>query len=287
MPVTALVSMLTALVQSGASTAVQIIFSSETYAIIILDRKTKQLRKETGNPQLRSKLDRGISGTEILKRAIVRPTKIVLFSPINTLLAALCAIIYGAMYLLLTTLPMVFETVYGFSTAASGLAYIGQGVGSTIGLLIFSLTSDRYIAQRAAKGVLKPEDRLPLLILSGPIIAIGYIWYGWSSRLQIYWMMPIVGSGILGMGNVFFFLPVVGYLVDAFTIYAASAIASNTVFRSIGGALLPLAGPRMYEKLGFGWGNTLLAFLILMFSPMLIIIYRHGEYIRTKWPLNL
>jgi MFS family permease len=211
----------------------------------------------------------------------------VLFSPINTILAVLSAIIYGAMYLVLTTFPMVFESVYGFSTAISGLAYVGLGVGSVLGLLIFSFTSDRYIAQRAAKGVLKPEDRLPLLILSGPVIAAGYIWYGWSSRPQLHWMVPIVGSGILGMGNMFFLLPVVGYLVDAFTIYAASAIAANTVLRSIGGALLPLAGPTMYEKLGFGWGNTLLAGLIFMFTPVLIMVYRHGEYIRTRWPLNL
>lgn len=273
--------------QSGAITIVQIAFSRETYAIVILDRKTKRLRKETGNPDLRSRLDRGISGTEILKLAIVRPTKMALFSPINTILAVLSAIIYGAMYLLLTTFPMVFESVYGFSTAISGLAYVGLGVGSVLGLLIFSFTSDRYIAQRAAKGVLKPEDRLPLLILSGPIIAIGYVWYGWSSRPQVHWMVPIVGSGILGMGNMFFFLPMVGYLVDAFTIYAASAIAASTVLRSIGGALLPLAGPIMYEKLGFGWGNTLLAGLVFMFTPVLIMVYRHGEYIRIRWPLNL
>lgn len=34
------------------------------------------------------------------------------------------------------------------------------------------------------------------------------------------------------------------YLIDVFTIYAASAMAANTVFRSLAGALLPLAGPK-------------------------------------------
>src|SRR5205809_825132 len=110
MLVTALRSTLTVLGQSGAITAAQIAFSRETYAIIILDRKVNRLREETVNPDLRSKLDRGNSGIEILKRAIVRPTKMLLFSPINALLAVICAIIYGAMYLVLTTFPMVFET---------------------------------------------------------------------------------------------------------------------------------------------------------------------------------
>jgi MFS family permease len=236
---------------------------------------------------LRSKLDRGISNTEILKRAIIRPTKMTLLSPINILLSVASAVIYGILYLLLTTFPLIFETAYGFSIGISGLTYIGLGVGNILGLLVFSLTSDRYVAQRVAKGQLKPEDRLPLLLLSGPVITIGLFWYGWSAEANLHWIMPIIGSGLMGVGNMFFFMPVTGYLVDAFTIYAASALAANTVLRSIGGALLPLAGPSMYAALGFGWGNSLLGFLALAFTPGLALIWRYGEYIRTKYPLNL
>lgn len=50
-------------------------------------------------------------------------------------------------------------------------------------------------------------------------------------------------------------MPILTYLADAYTIYAASAIAANTVLRSILGALLPLAGPSMYRALGLGWGE--------------------------------
>jgi len=32
-------------------------------------------------------------------------------------------------------------------------------------------------------------------------------------------------------------------------------MAANTVLRSLGGALLPLSGRKMYEALGLGWGN--------------------------------
>lgn len=57
------------------------------------------------------------------------------------------------------------------------------------------------------------------------------------------------------------------YLVDAFTIYAASALASNAVLRSILGAVLPLAAPSMYDRLGLGWGNSLLGFIALVMVP--------------------
>lgn len=72
------------------------------------------------------------------------------------------------------------------------------------------------------------------------------------------------------------------YLVDAYTLHAASAMAANTVLRSVVGALLPLAGLPMYEKLGLGWGNSLLAFIALAMVPLPVLFYRYGERIRTS-----
>jgi hypothetical protein len=77
-------------------------------------------------------------------------------------------------------------------------------------------------------------------------------------------------------------MPIQLYLVDAFTIYAASALAANTVLRSLVGALLPLAGRTMYMALGLGWGNSLLAFIALAMCPIPFIFYIYGERIRTS-----
>jgi hypothetical protein len=84
-------------------------------------------------------------------------------------------------------------------------------------------------------------------------------------------------------------MPIGTYLVDAFTKYAASAMAANTVLRSLGGALLPLCGRRMYDALGYGWGNSLLGFIaIAMIGPLMLLI-KYGERIRThpRWQVNL
>lgn len=72
------------------------------------------------------------------------------------------------------------------------------------------------------------------------------------------------------------------YLVDAFITYAASVIAANTVIRSIFGGLLPLSGLAMYDKLGLGWGNSLLAFLALALVPVPVAFRFYGERIRTS-----
>lgn len=76
-------------------------------------------------------------------------------------------------------------------------------------------------------------------------------------------------------------MPVQTYLVDAYTVHAASAVAAATVLRSLVGALLPLAGPKMYATLGLGWGNSLLAFIALALCPMPWVFYRYGERLRT------
>jgi hypothetical protein len=78
-------------------------------------------------------------------------------------------------------------------------------------------------------------------------------------------------------------MPAQIYLVDAYGPYAASALATNTLLRSLFGTFLPLAGPKMYETLGLGWGNSLLGFLALAFAPVPLFFYKYGEQVRKEW----
>lgn len=72
-----------------------------------------------------------------------------------------------------------------------------------------------------------------------------------------------------------------------YTVYAASAMAANTVLRSVVAAILPLAGPKMYAKLGYGWGNSLLGFIALVLIPIPLVFMKYGERLRTSSTLKL
>lgn len=50
-------------------------FCRETCALVLLARKTTRLQKSTGNEQLRLKMDTGLRKKQIVKRAIIRPLK--------------------------------------------------------------------------------------------------------------------------------------------------------------------------------------------------------------------
>lgn len=75
-------------------------------------------------------------------------------------------------------------------------------------------------------------------------------------------------------------------MIDAYTIYAASAIAAGNILRSLTAALLPLVGAPMYKRLGYGWGNTLLAFISLGLGVMFVIFRKYGEYLRKKYTVQ-
>ena len=71
------------------------------------------------------------------------------------------------------------------------------------------------------------------------------------------------------------FGPVQTYLVDVLPTFAASAVAALIVLRCLFGSLLPLAGPAMYERLGLGWGSSLLGSVAMALIPPLLI-YKFG-----------
>lgn len=204
-------------------------------------------------------------------------------SPIVIILSLYMSIAYSYMYLLFTTFTNVFEVTYGLNTGEAGLAYLGIGIGFCIGQFSVGVFTNKYLKrQRDKNGVAKPEDRLPPLIVGSVLLPIGLFWYGWAAEAHTHWIVPIIGTSFCGIGILYVFLPVQIYLVDAFTLYAASAIAASTVVRSIFGTTIPLAGPALYARLGLGWGNSLLGFIALAFAPTSILLLKYGEKIRTN-----
>ncbi|KAG8361992.1 putative transporter [Fusarium venenatum] len=269
---------------AGAITIMAFVFMRETYAYTILDKKAKKLRKETGNPKLRSALAKDITTKELFSMAMVRPTKMLLFAPIVSLLSLYMALVYGYLYLLFTAIPTLFVKEYHFSSGSVGLSYLGIGVGSLIGLVISGAMSDPLVNYLTKKngGERKPEYRLPLMAAACFMVPAGLFMFGWSAEARTHWIVPIIGTSFLGVGMIIVFMCISVYLVDAYIEYAASAIAASTVLRSLVGALLPLAGGSMYKSLGYGWGTSVLGFVAAAAIPLPLVFYKYGERIRSR-----
>ncbi|KAL1838172.1 hypothetical protein VTJ49DRAFT_2974 [Mycothermus thermophilus] len=254
--------------------------NTETNPRILMRRKVQRLREELGRPELRSCYDEPgaeqQSPRRVLLNGLVRPTKMLFLSPMVFFVSLYIAFNYGTLYLLFTTIPPVFQQTYGWSVGLTGLVYICLGVGNITGWAVITATSDRGVIRRtkANGGVFEPEFRLPISIYFSFCLPPTFFWYGWCAHYQTHWILPVLALFPFSFGVIGLFLPLTTYLVDCYPMYAASAIAANTVFRSLAGMLLPLAGPAMYQNLGLGWGNSLLGFICVLMIPVPLFLHR-------------
>ncbi|KAG8415889.1 hypothetical protein J3459_013950 [Metarhizium acridum] len=275
-------------IASSPLSLVVVLFMRESYPFVLLQRKTARLRRETlrretGNLELHSALDTGKTTRELFSFTIFRPLKMLLL-PIVFLVSLYTATVYSYLYLCFTTFPRVFGLQYGFGSGPSGLATLGLGLGSLLGVFFCGSVSDRLSASLAKKngGEIKPEYRLPTTLIGGICVPIGLFWYGWAAEKRLHWILPIIGTGFLGAGMMITYMAATLYLVDAYTAYAASVTASNTIFRCLCAAFLPLAGSAMYDKLGVGWGTSLLGFIAVIFLPLPLFFFKYGQRIRES-----
>jgi hypothetical protein len=70
--------------------------------------------------------------------------------------------------------------------------------------------------------------------------------------------------------------------LSADTVYAASALAANTILRSFFAAAFPLFTTQMYAALGDQWASCIPAFLVVGCLPVPFLFYKYGQEIRSK-----
>ncbi|KAH6652739.1 major facilitator superfamily domain-containing protein [Truncatella angustata] len=275
-------------IMNGSVALLYAVTCRETYAPILLARKAIRIREETGNQELyaqgqQNKLPLG----RLLRRSIVRPTRMLLFSPIVTGLSLYIATVYGLVYLLFSTFSFVFDDQYHIPESNRGVVYLGLAIGMLISLIISGVVCDSIYKRLTKKhGKEKPEYRLESMIWGAIATPVGLLIYGWTTQYLVHPAVPIFATGFVGFGVTFTYIPIQVYLIDAYTKYSASATAAASVIRAIAGALLPLAGLPMYDRLGLGWGNSLLAFLAIGLAILPLYFVRVGERWRQRFSVE-
>jgi hypothetical protein len=132
-------------------------------------------------------------------------------------------------------------------------------------------------------GKAPPEAMTSVVCIAAILIPAGELWFAWTcSPASIPWILPLVAGIPFGAGNTAVFIYAVNYLSHSYGIYAASALASNSVIRSILGGIMPLVGTYMYKDLGPNWAGTVLALLEVAIIPIPFVFWKYGYKIRRK-----
>ena len=269
---------------SGGTLVLLLFLMPETNPDNILHRRSRRLRVLTGNKTLRSEQDvlgGQFSWRETMNRVLIRPFVLAFTEPILFVLNTYIAFLISLLFSSLSSFPLVFMDIYSFDLGQKGLAYLGLLVGGIIAVPpMFLYLRYRLEPQFNANGELRPEKRLPPAIVGSFLVPISLLMFGWTSRADIHWIVPIIGSSFLGSAYVCLSYAILNYIPDAYPEHSASAFAGNQCLDCTAAAVFQLFLTPMFENLGIGWASTLLAGLSCLFVPVPIVLYYKGHVIR-------
>jgi MFS family permease len=257
----------------------------ETYQPVILAARAKELTKRTGKSYVSAieKRQGKVTPGAAFEKAIKRPWALLFLEPIVLLISIWMAILYGTLFLLFGAFPIVYGDARGWSQGISGLAFLGVAVGMLLGSTYCVVDNRRYTrVQFQNKGEAPPEARLPPALVGAIAIPVGMFWFAWTNSPSVHWIVSIIAAAPFGFGIMLAFLACINYLIDAYTIYAASVLAASTVLRSVFATIFPLFTTYMYARLGIHWASSIPAFLAAACAPFPFVFYKYGESIRLK-----
>ncbi|KAK4499012.1 hypothetical protein PRZ48_009524 [Zasmidium cellare] len=244
---------------SGFTVVMIFFFLPETSEAHVLYKRAKRLRQATGDDRLRSQseIDAAHFKTKDHLQVLGRACTLTFSEPIVFFLDLYTALLYGIFFTWFESFPIVFGDIYGFSIGLQGLVFIGIFVGGVITLPLFILWIRRGLIPKFDRPDFKPEMMLPPTFFGAVFLPICLFWYGWSARASINWIMPVIGSGFFTVSIITLFNPVLNYL----------------------GISYP-AARQLFNTLGVGPGNSLLAGISICFIPLPYIFYRYGPRLR-------
>lgn len=260
----------------------------ETYAPIILRRRAQALTRVTGKVYV-SHLDAGKPTKTLfgaLQTAFTRPWILLLREPIVLLTSLYVAIIYGTLYMFFPGFAIVFEEGRGWSSGQAGLPFIGVVIGVCLATAAVGMDNKRYVrlsvSMDAKGGEVQAEARLPPALVGSVVLPVGLFLFAFTTYPSVHWIAPVIGGLLFAFGFILVFVSLLSYVIDTYIIYAASALAANSMLRSLLGCAFPLFTTQMYETLGYQWASSVPAFLTLACLPFPFLFYRYGRRIRAR-----
>ncbi|CAO1605362.1 hypothetical protein XANCAGTX0491_008881 [Xanthoria calcicola] len=259
---------------TGAMWLLGTLFIPETYVPVLLRKRAQTLTKASQPrriyvSQFDLEKDGRSSIKEIFSKYLNRPWKFLLMEPIVLLLSIYMAIIYGTLYMFFGAFPIVYQEQRHWSEGTGGLAFIGVGLGMVLGAVCAVFENSRYrrVLARSAGRSVPPEERLHPAMVGTPWIPIALFWFAWNNHPHLPPYVSIATGVPFGFGMVIVYLSVTNYLVNSYTVFSASALAANTILRSLFGFAFPLFAAPMYHNLGIHWASCIPAFLALICLP--------------------
>ncbi|OCF73534.1 polyamine transporter [Kwoniella mangroviensis CBS 8886] len=278
----------TYLIIFGAFIFIIFFFLPETRDTIILSRKTRVLRQQTGLEMY--------GEHELVKKdpkhlytvTIFRPFKFLFTEPITYLCAGINGFVFGMIFLSNEAFPLVFGSGNGghgwTHSGTVNLTFLAYVLGSVMGFALTPIQNRKYLQASSIKGFSDPESRWWSASWCTPFCPIGLMIAAWTSYSYLPWIAPLIGFTLFGFGFYVILAAILNYVVDGYGRYSASALGGVVFVRNIVGAIFPLFARQMFVGMGNQWALFLLAMLSIGMVPIPFYLYKKGKTVRQKSP---
>lgn len=257
----------------------------ETLASAILKKRARKLRKETGDKRYSTVAEHEKMTLKAMVVVLLfRPVVMLFVEPILIFFSLYLTLVYMLLYLLFFAYPIIFLEGHGMNDLQTGLMFIPLMVGILIAVLLTMFIIEPHMKKRVARrGTPQtPEDRLVIMFVGSLMFPMTLFVLAWTSMPSVHWSGALVSGLGTGLSFVMIYNSANTYLVDCYPKVAASALASKTLIRSMGGAAVPLFVNQMFHAMHNQWALTLVALVATVMLPIPFFFYRYGPKYRAK-----
>ncbi|KAF4446754.1 hypothetical protein F53441_9688 [Fusarium austroafricanum] len=193
-----------------------------------------------------------------------------------------CGLLGFNQYGLLSSVRRVINPRFDLtSPLSSGLFYLAPGAGfltgSTVGGKISDVVVKRYMRKRNGQRI--PEDRLNSSLPSVLIILpLGTLLYGWSVQKRLGGMpLPVISAFVEGFGLMASFSGLNTYAAEVRPAHRTAVITGKYVVQYSFGAISVGGVVPMIDKIGVGWGFTVITFASILAGVLIVLIARFSK----------
>jgi hypothetical protein len=179
------------------------LFMSETYAKIILRRRSKKLH-------IHDPTDAPPKIKDFLTATLIRPLIMLVTEPIVGFISLYISFNFGILFCFFAAFPLVYHSVYDFTTSQTGLTFLAISIGCVLAVATHVI-SDRmfYLKQTRKHGegtAIPPEHRLYPAMIGSFGLTIGLFWFAWTARPSVHWISSVIAAIPFAWGNLCVFV---------------------------------------------------------------------------------
>ncbi|KAL5001087.1 major facilitator superfamily domain-containing protein [Aspergillus recurvatus] len=275
---------------TSAVVFILILLTRESRPTTLLARRFEDLKSKLQDKNIDMDMDipsqdRIRNTHELLQTIIIRPTKLGVTEPIIILVSILSASAWGMLYLFTESFTVVYSG-FGFSSRATSLPFLALIPGIiTSGLCRHW---DHYRLNKREKNgqAPVPEDKIDGFVLAAPALAVGLWIFAWTVPpiVHVHWIGSMFGVALIGFAATEFSYTLSGYIADAYTVYAGSAMAASAVLRGLAAGCLPLFAYPMYSGLGSNVATSIIAAVATGYCIAPWVFVKYGLRLRERSP---